>query len=451
MRVFHKIHQKLNWSNRHYFLVFCLIIFISYVGSAIYQSYKRLPEGLNYTGKLRHAQVEFIANDANQATMLKLINEAQRSIVLDLATLNQEVAQPAQPILDALIRKKRIDPLLEVTVITDPSNSAYGGVDVELYRQLRLVGIDVIETNLLPLRASNPLWSGFWYLCCQGLGNNTQKGWLENPLGHGQVTLRSYLNWLNLKANHRQALVVDTPTGWQTLIGGINLKAKQNQAALLVTGNTAVDLLNTQRTVAQFSQGNLSTLIVGEFEAQQNLPQVQVLTEQAIYHAILNLVETAKPKDHLDVTAFYLSERHVIEALKQAQQRGVTVRILLEKNQLPNQPVANELTQSGIQLRWCAQQQAQCSTNMILKYNQAQAELILGSAHFTARSLKNYNLETDVRVIGQAQAPVFQDAKTYFAQLWLAPHSVDYAKYAQQSIWQTGLYRWKEWSGWSDF
>ena len=67
-------------------------------------------------------------------------------------------------------------------MITDPINSVYGGLSPEHYRQLRQAGVDVIETNLAPLRASNPFWSGFWYICCQNIGNN-QKGWLPNPFG----------------------------------------------------------------------------------------------------------------------------------------------------------------------------------------------------------------------------------------------------------------------------
>ena len=87
----------------------------------------------------------------------------------------------SQQLTDALISKRLVQPEVEIKFITDPINSVYGGVKSEQYRALRQHGIDVIETNLLPLRASNPGWSGFWYLCCQGIGNNQEKGWLPNP------------------------------------------------------------------------------------------------------------------------------------------------------------------------------------------------------------------------------------------------------------------------------
>lgn len=84
---------------------------------------------------------------------------------------------------------------------------------------------------------------------------------------------------------------------------------------------------------------------------------------------------------------------------------------------------------------------------MLMKSNAIQAELILGSANFTARNLKNYNLETNLRVVGQMQDPVFQDAQHYFNTAWSNLEgknmSVDYAVYAGMSrseIYAVSLY-----------
>lgn len=66
-----------------------------------------------------------------------------------------------QELTDALVSKKRQNRQIQIVMITDPINSVYGGISPEHYRQLRQAGVDVIETNLAPLRASNPFWSGF--------------------------------------------------------------------------------------------------------------------------------------------------------------------------------------------------------------------------------------------------------------------------------------------------
>lgn len=140
---------------------------------------------------------------------------------------------------------------------------------------------------------------------------------------------------LILKANHRKTMVVDTAEGWKALVTSFNPhdgSSRHSNSALLVTGNTAVDVLKTEQAVARMSQGNLSGVVVGEFEADSSYPQVQVLTEQAILEASLTLIRQAKAQEHLDLAMFYLPERQIIQALIAAQQRGVQVRVLLTSN-----------------------------------------------------------------------------------------------------------------------
>mgnify|MGYP003544231782 FL=1 len=487
MRIFQRIHQKLNWSGRQYFALILGMVALGYLSSAIYHIYKPLPEGLDYTGKLRHANVKFLADktylDAqgkqqqehqifNQ--ILKLIDEAQTTIVLDMFLFNDEVGSSkishdklTQNLTEALIVKKRMTPQIEIKVITDPINSVYGGIAPEHYRQLRQAGIEVIETDLTALRASNPLWSGFWYLCCQGVGNNAEKGWLPNPFGDEKITLRSYLSLFNFKANHRKTVVVDTLEGWKTLVTSMNPhdgSSHHSNVALMVTGNTAIDVLKTEQAVGRMSKGDIPVVIVGEFEEAKEFPQAQVLTEKAILDATLKLIETAKSGENIDLAMFYLSEREIVKGLIAAKQRGVNVKILLdrnkdafgrEKNGIPNRQVASELNEAGVQVRWCNTQGEQCHSKMILKSNTEQSEMILGSANFSARNLKNYNLETDIRVVGNASADVFKDAQRYFNTAWsnldAKNMSVDYAQYADESKWKYGLYRFMEWSGVSTF
>ena len=62
MRVFQRIHKKLNWSVKRYMMVIALILLITYVASAIFQTYKSIPEGLNFAGQTRASEVEFLAD-----------------------------------------------------------------------------------------------------------------------------------------------------------------------------------------------------------------------------------------------------------------------------------------------------------------------------------------------------------------------------------------------------
>jgi len=89
---------------------------------------------------------------------------------------------------------------------------------------------------------------------------------------------------------------------------------------------------------------------------------VQVLTEKKIEDAVIEAIETAAPGDALSLAMFYLSDRDIIGALKSAEARGVGTRVLLdpnkdafgrEKNGVPGRPVAHELHDHGLPVRWC--------------------------------------------------------------------------------------------------
>ena len=175
-------------------------------------------------------------------------------------------------------------------------------------------------------------------------------------------------------------------------------------------------------------------------------------------------IEKIAPKEQIDLAMFYLSERKIVKGLIAAHQRGVNVRVLLDpnkdafgrqKNGIPNRQVASELNDAGVAVRWCDTRGEQCHSKMILKTGAQQAELILGSANFTARNLKNYNLETDFRVLGKPQDAVFKDAQQYFDSSWANLNnrqiSVPYPKYADESKLKYALYRFMEWSGLSTF
>lgn len=488
MRIFQRIQQKLNWSAKRYLAVIALILFLTYITSAIYQVYKPLPQGLDYQGQARPGEIEFLSDktfvDAQGQVqseqqifdaILTLIDQAQTTIVLDMFLFNAELGkstlkhqQLTQQLTAALIRKKALYPQVEIKLITDPINTVYGGIDAEHLRQLNNAGIDVIVTDLTPLRASNPAWSGFWYMCCQGIGNHAEGGWLPNPLGSEKITIRSYLELFNFKANHRKTLIVDTLQGWKALVTSANphdASSQHSNVGMIVQGKLAIDVLETERPVAKMSQGDLPAVIMAEPATNVQLPQVQVLTEAAIHQEILRAIHALKAGEQLDLIMFYLSERQIINAIKAAQQRGVKVRVLLdpnkdafgrEKNGIPNRQVAWELHKANVPVRWCNTHGEQCHSKMlVLTRSDGKKQVILGSANYTARNLKNYNLETNISAVGSASYPAFQDAQKYVDEAWHnLPNqkmSVDYAEYQDESWLKYWIYRFMEWSGLSTF
>lgn len=468
-----------------------LLWLLAYLVSAVFQAYKPLPEGLSAASPLRHAeQLGFFADytymDAQGVRhkqqeifdqVIGMITEAKRLIVMDMFLFNDYVGASkqqqrplAEQVTQALIAQKRLYPDMTVVVITDPINTVYGGQFSPYLNQLRASGIEVVETNLLPLRASNPLWSGFWYICCQWTGNNPQGGWLPNALGADKVTLRSYLSLLNFKANHRKTLVTDSEQGWQALVTSANphdASSWHDNVALKFTGQAALDVLETERAVARLSAQEIPVILTGasDTSARANEAQVQVLTEAKIRDALLHSINTAVKGDQLDIAVFYLSHRDIIQAIKQSHQRGVQVRLVLDpnedafghkKNGIPNRQVARELQQAGVSIRWCDTHGEQCHSKMLIRRDAAgQSELILGSANYTRRNLDDLNLETNVRVLAKTDAPVMVQANGYFERVWGNQNgqrfTVDYAQYQDDSSLKYWWYRFSEWSGLSTF
>jgi hypothetical protein len=79
------------------------------------------------------------------------------------------------------------------------------------------------------------------------------------------------------------------------------------------------------------------------------------------------------------------------------------------------------------------------------------ADLLLGSANFTRRNVRNYNLETDVRVSGRADSPVFADAAAYAERLWTngggRRFTTGYEAFRDDSRWRVFKYRVQEAAG----
>lgn len=467
------------------------VLLAAYLGMAAYQAFKPLPEGISVATPLRDVEeVEFLADityldeSGERQTeqvifdeILRLIGQAKRLVVLDMFLFNDftgaaegDYRPLSSELTQALIRRKAQVPELEAVVITDPLNNLYGGLELEHFQALRSAGVQVVFTDLTQLRASNPLWSGLWHWCCRWLGNSAQGGWLPNPLGEGEVTLRSYLSLLNFSANHRKTLVADHGDDWVGLVTSANphdASSYHSNVALRFQGPAALDLLETERAVAALSGATIEFDPPSPREADtgHSSAQIQVLTEGRIRDALLEALVTAGAGDRIDIAVFYFSRRPLVEAVIAAHERGVRLRVLLdpnkdafgiEKNGIPNRQVAADLHAAGVPVRWCDTHGEQCHSKLFLKRERdGAAELILGSANYTRRNLDNYNLETSVRLLADAGAPAIMDAAHFFERQWHNEpgrhFSVPYAAFADNSWLRYWLYRIMEASGLSTF
>ena len=417
-----------------------------------------------------------------------IIDRARDFVVLDFFLFNDDrgpIAGDTEPpyrplsaqLADRLIARKHAVPGLKVLLVTDPVNELYGAKHASAIDRLRSVGIDVVVTNLEPLRDSNTVYSGFYRLFLGWWARDgSGPGWLPNPLAEASepVTLRAWLNLLNFKANHRKIVAADDGAGGLVgLVGSANphdASSAHSNVALEIHGSLVADLLESELAVAKFSgwQANWRPPSLYAASSGGSLT-AQLLTESAIRQAVLDAINSTVPGDAVDIAMFYLSDRDVVETLVAAAARGITIRLILDPNKdsfgrtrdgVPNRPVATELVrQSGgqIQVRWYRTHGEQFHAKLVLVKRADRVWIMLGSANLTRRNVGNYNLEADIAVNTGRDATIAKDVQRYFDMLWendpvtLREYTADFPTYEDQSFGRYWRYRLMEATGLSTF
>lgn len=457
----------------------------------LYQRLKPLPAGLDFTGGEHPASGLRLLTDCTSPdqtgahgseqqifdAFFAAIRAARRLIVTDVFLYNgftgsagRELRPLAEELTDCLIAQKQRHPRITIVVITDPINTVYGSLVSPHFARLNAAGIPVVATELNRLRDSNPCYSALWHLCCRPWGAGPGR-LIANPFDPGRISLRSYLRLLNFKANHRKVLVADHGDTMLGIVSSANPHGASSghlNVGVAFTGPAVLDLLASERAVLAFSGGQalLPALAAPPVASRSHgEATVQILTERAIKRTALAAINGANAGDRIDLLIFYLTDRRLIRALKDARQRGVDLRLLLDPSKdafgrarhgLPNRQVGDELRRAGIAVRWADTHGEQCHAKMLaVTRRNGDSLLLLGSANFTRRNLDNYNLETDVAIRGKGDSGACADAARFFDMLWHnrggRQCSLDCAAFADPSPLRKLLYRFIEATGLSTF
>jgi hypothetical protein len=379
--------------------------------------------------------------------VFSIIDSAETFIVADFFLFNDlmgaesAVYRPlSRQLADRLLAKKRAQPQLTILLITDPINEVYGGVKSQVLEELRGAGIDVVVTNLVRLRDSNPLYSPWWRMLVQWWGNEADEGSMPNPFdtGPSKITLRSWLALANFKANHRKLVVADHASG--TLNGLITSanphdgSSAHSNVAVRFTGDLAKHLVDSELAIARFSGWNGHVYASAKEPAaigdNSQAVNVSYITEQGVRDHLLSAIHGTRNGDAVRIATFYISDRKVIDALLAASNRGVGVQLILDANRdafgrtkdgVPNRPVANELvTKSGgkIEVRWYRTHGEQFHTKLAFITRSDRLIASVGSANLTRRNIGNYNLEANVAMEMSAALPLAGEMLGYFNRLW---------------------------------
>ncbi|ABR47801.1 conserved hypothetical protein; putative phospholipase D endonuclease domain [Alkaliphilus metalliredigens QYMF] len=463
---------------------FLYVIFSVAFLTSIFHLVKPLPEDISFNGAF-HAvtDVEFLSdityvmedgNGIQEQAIFKRIHEsidaAEDYIVIDMFLFNDDYDRAysypelSMELSNALVQKRKEQPDVEIVFITDRINSVYGTYTIEQLEKMKAQGIEVIETDMRKLRDSNPLYSGFWRAYIQWFGTDGFD-WLPNPFGteSPSVNVRSYLELLNFKANHRKVVLTEK----EAIISSGNphdASAFHSNIAFVLKGDIVGDFLTTEKTVASISGSNIEfEYIESDMKTNADI-NVKVITEGQIKKELLDSINSTENGDEIRMGMFYLSDRDIVTALKNAANSGVDIKLVLdpnkdafgmEKSGIPNRQVASELTNnSPVEVRWYDTQGEQYHSKITLIKKEKESIIIGGSANLTKRNIGDLNLETNVMIVADNDKEISSEVYNYFETIWNnveGVYTTDYVIYQDDSVMKKVLYRIQEWTGLSTF
>lgn len=465
------------WSKRKRILFgFIALFIIVYAAMILWHTFKPLPEGVSFNGDLHPIPSIEMVTDLTYAlekegktrkteneifdSIYNMIESAEEFVVIDMFLVDgfyekdEGFPSIADDLSSAMANKKEQNPDMPVIFITDPINRGYGSYENEWFKKMRDAGVEIIYTDLDPLRDSTPIYSGLYRTFFQWFetGDN---GWIPNAMASEapKMTIASYLTLLNVKANHRKVVITEKE-GMVSSANPHDASGLHGNIALRFTGSAILnDLLESEEAITRFSGGpELPRVKDGAQEAEFEY-EGQILTEKKILDALLTDIAATTEGDQIDVMMFFVAKRDIVNALVDATNRGVKVRMILDPNEnsfgrqksgLPNRPVAQELvedTEGKLEIRWFNTVVGQYHSKAI--HIQTDRSIISsGSANYTERTLDDYNLETNIRVIAPTESQLSTDFTTYFDRLWSnedAVYTLQLEDYQNEFTW------WQRW------
>jgi phosphatidylserine/phosphatidylglycerophosphate/cardiolipin synthase-like enzyme len=452
-----------------------------WAGTAIWQALKPMPPGTHIATAwypVVAAQVGFLADttaaDAygrplvSQAIfdqMLAIVHGAHEFIVLDYFLFNDEPASApdaavpiralSKELRDALLERRRQDPALRILFVTDPINTADGGVPSNDFQMLRAAGVDLVVTDRRRLRDASFLCAHLW------------RATIGRWRGHGRLE----------SANHRRTLIADDGHGGLVGIVGSaeprDASSTYSNVAAKLSGPVLAPLLASELAIARFSGwrgaiGAAPDSPLGQAaRADAGAAKVSIATESAIQASLLEHINAAANGDAIDIAMFHIADRAVIEALLAANSRGVHVRLILDPDKdslgeasIPNGPVASELvtaSDGAIHVRWYRTHGEEFHTKLVMIYGSTGLWATMGSADLTRRNLADYDLNANVSIQTGAGTPLALQMRDYFETLWGnralqgVEYSADFGVYADSSQAHYWLYRLMDWTGIASF
>ena len=120
----------------------------------------------------------------------------------------------------------------------------------------------------------------------------------------------------------------------------------------------------------------------------------------------------------------------IVKKLIDAAKRGVKIRIILDENNeafgmkktgIPNKVTGKKLIDNSndkIEVKWYRSSGEQYHTKLVVIKTSDEIIVNGGSANLTKRNIRDYTLDTNIRIVAPKSSKLSTDIEQYFNMLW---------------------------------
>lgn len=480
-------------------MIIILIILSAYMAVLLRHQYKPMPSGTDYESPVYHVapqDVEFfydlrykdgngkiVFEESIYPQIFRAVKSARSSVLTDMFLYNSDHAvdiqdpehRPNTRALTELLCAKG-EQGLDVLLITDEINNFYGSYESPILKKARSHNVKTVVTRLDRLRDSNFFYSA-WYRLFVGWIPLQGPAILWHPFGHPErrITFLSFLRSLNFKANHRKVLVVDSNYAIITSANPHDPSSLHCNIAFSIKGDFAKEVKYAEHAVAAFS----GCMVPGFMRNPPAYPHsvdeeslvpgsdryhVQLLTEKKVKDWLLREIQHTAKGELIMLAALYLTDRQVIQEIKEAAVRGAEIRIILDSSEhafglkkygIPNKHASLDFYRDpcfgrNLNVRWYKTHGEQFHSKIAAFKRRNSFVVLGGSSNFTKKNLNNYNLEMGLRIVTSSQSSLCDDVTGYFERLWMnrqREYTLDYELLKDENRLKYILYRIQEATG----
>ena len=446
-----------------------LIVILSIVACS---TIKTPPLGVNYERPLRntknvdfHYDLTYLDKDGNiqydrnlwEATY-KVIDNANEYLIIEMFLFNdlynkdkENFPEFSKGYTERLVKKKKENPNLKIYILLDENNNFYGAFEHPFIKMMKDSGIDVIEVGIMKLKDTFPWYSPIWRTFIEPAGNPQGKGWIRNFYGPmwPKLTIRNLLRALNVKADHKKIFLNES----EVIVSGANIHDPSyfnENVAIYTKGEITKDILDNIQKISQFSdkqiniENNFDTEELKKIDNKDDIfnsnifdevtdenYKIQYISEGKIGEHLDNDIDSLNSGDELIMGMYFLADNGIINRLIKAANRGVKIRIILDRskdafgistNGIPNKPVSKKLKNKSngkIEIKWYFTNNEQYHTKLtLMKKTDGSVIIQAGSANLIKKNIRGNIMDSNLRILSTENSKLTKDIYSYFDRLW---------------------------------